>query len=104
MPPAATPERGAGTPYVTVSLQRPGTYVVSTWDGVELGTVRGDYVIGFTGRYFGLVRRFADLNDATNTVVAEYLLQLSEPRPEVDPALGSQAGGASAGQGVDRAI
>jgi hypothetical protein len=47
-------------------------YVVTDASGVEVGRIRGDYVVGFTTEYGGRLRWFEDLDAAHQAVVDEY--------------------------------
>jgi hypothetical protein len=52
---------------------RAGAYAIVDAAGREAGKLRGDYVIGFTARYCGMVRWFADLDQAKTAVAAAHL-------------------------------
>lgn len=55
-----------------VQARRAGMYVVTDASGVEVGRIRGDYVVGFTTEYGGRLRWFEDLDAARQAVVEEY--------------------------------
>jgi len=55
-----------------VQARRAGMYVVTDASGVEVGRIRGDYVVGFTTDYGGRLRWFEDLDAARQAVVDEY--------------------------------
>jgi len=80
------------TPGVTAQeallLDRPraGVYLVTAADGAEAGTVRGDYVIGFTARYLGRTRSFPDVDAAVDEIAAEYERQFAVPLLRLVPA------------------
>ena len=68
----------AGEPPLAV-LRRPGTYVMTTGDGTEVGVIQGDYVIGFTVRCFGRTRFIRTLDDAKAEVTRAWLLRRCAP-------------------------
>lgn len=76
--PAGPTGDGAPASELTVTAPRAGAYLVIDREGTQVGTVRGDYVIGFTARYYGLVRRFPDLDEAKAAILAEYRERLAE--------------------------
>lgn len=55
-----------------VQSRRAGMYVVTDASGVEVGRIRGDYVVGFTTEYGGRLRWFEDLDAARQAVIDEY--------------------------------
>jgi hypothetical protein len=47
-------------------------YLVTDASGLEVGRIRGDYVVGFTTEFGGRMRWFEDLETARLAVVEEY--------------------------------
>jgi hypothetical protein len=62
---------------VLVTSRRAGMYVLTDGTGRQVGTIRGDYVIGFTARYFGLTRWFTDLDHAKTAIAEEHSERLA---------------------------
>jgi hypothetical protein len=55
-----------------VQSRRAGMYLVTDASGVEVGRIRGDYVVGFTTEHDGRMRWFEDLETARHAVLQEY--------------------------------
>ena len=71
--PAAIEERAVdGSDWLpTIRVSRAGHYLITDPTGVQVGTILGDYVVGFTVRCWDLNRHFTDLESAMSAIAHE---------------------------------
>ena len=50
---------------------RAGRYVITDGTGAQVGTILGDYVIGFTVQCWGVNRTFSDMESAMSAIALE---------------------------------
>jgi hypothetical protein len=50
---------------------RAGHYVITDGTGAQVGTILGDYVVGFAVQCWGLNRTFSDMESAMAAIAAE---------------------------------
>lgn len=55
----------------TIRVSRAGHYLIADATGVQVGTILGDYVVGFTVRCWDLNRHFTDLESAMSAIAHE---------------------------------
>ncbi|GEM_PF-5084259 len=62
---------GASEGLPRITRVQGGRYVITDGAGRQIGTIRGDYVIGFTVTCWDSQRRFSDLDQASAAISAE---------------------------------
>lgn len=55
----------------SIRVSRAGHYTITDATGVEVGTILGDYVVGFTVQCWDLNRHFIDLESAMSAIAHE---------------------------------
>lgn len=57
---------------------RAGRYVITDGTGAKVGTILGDYVIGFTVQCWGVNRTFSDMESAMSAIAVESQTRAAE--------------------------
>lgn len=72
---------GASEGLPRITRVQGGRYVITDSAGHQIGTIRGDYVIGFTVTCWDSQRRFSDLEQALAAISAEANARLMAGQP-----------------------